>query len=132
MRTFISIKLPPKILMNIKGIQDKLPEFVGKKTKLKNLHLTLKFLGEVNSEELRKIKLRLKEIKFNKFESELNNLGFFDNPNGGIIWLEVTNCKELHEEVDKCLEGLFQREVRFMGHLTIARIKKIEDKRNFY
>ena len=43
MRTFISIKLPPKVLMQIKKIQENLPEFSGRKTELKNLHLTMKF-----------------------------------------------------------------------------------------
>jgi 2'-5' RNA ligase len=131
MRAFISIKLPVKILMQIKEIQEILPPFIGKKTELKNLHLTLKFLGELSSEEINQIKLKLGEIKFNKFEAEIKDLGFFDHSNKGIIWLGITNCNSLQKEIDNSLEGFFSREKRFMGHLTIARIKKIQDKKDF-
>ena len=42
-RTFVSIDLPEDIQKEVKKIQDILPEFEGKKTEPKNLHLTLKF-----------------------------------------------------------------------------------------
>lgn len=131
MRTFISIKLPPKILMQIKEIQESLPEFLGKKTELKNLHLTLKFLGEASSEDIEKIKLNLRKINLLKFEAEIKDCGFFDKEEGGILWLGITNCNNLQKEIDNSLEGLYEKEDRFMGHLTIARIKKIQDKKKF-
>jgi 2'-5' RNA ligase len=133
MRTFISIKFPPKILMQIKGIQEKLPEFIGKKTELKNLHLTLKFLGDVNSENIEKIKLRLREIDFGKFESRISEIGFFDKGRGGrgVLWLGINNCEGVQKEIDKSLDGLYEKEKRFMGHLTIARIKEIPDRKKF-
>ena len=47
MRTFIAVDIPENVKEEIIKIQDKLPEFVGKLTELENLHLTLKFLGEI-------------------------------------------------------------------------------------
>ena len=47
MRVFISINISEEIRKEIKKIQDFLPEFFGKKTELENLHLTLKFLGNI-------------------------------------------------------------------------------------
>jgi 2'-5' RNA ligase len=131
MRTFISIKLPTKILMQVKEIQEALPEFVGKKTELINLHLTLKFLGEITSEKIVEVKKRLSGIKFNKFEAEIKEIGFFDNTHYGVVWLCITNCDNLQKEVDRVLEGLYEKERRFMGHLTIARVKKIQNKKTF-
>src|SRR4030042_7064218 len=131
MRTFISIKIPTKIMMQIQNIQDSLPEPKGKKTELKNLHLTLKFLGEISSEELEKIKTKLSEIKFNKFNAEIKEIGFFDKQDTGIIWLGITNCEKIQEEIDNCLNDIFEKERRFMGHLTIARVKKISNKNKF-
>jgi len=132
MRAFISIKFPPKILMHIKSIQEHLPEFTGKKTELKNLHLTLKFLGEVSLEDVENIKLRLRKINFSKFETEIKECGFFDKQEeGGILWLGINNCENIQKEIDNSLEGLYEKEKRFMGHLTIARVKKIEDKKKF-
>ena len=62
-RTFISVNIPEEIKEKIKEIQEKLPEFIGKKTESKNLHLTLKFLGEIDEEVLEKVKKRLKYIQ---------------------------------------------------------------------
>jgi 2'-5' RNA ligase len=131
MRTFISIKLPLKILILIKEIQDSLPEFYGKKTEIKNLHLTLKFLGEISSENLEKVKNKLREIDFFKFEVELNELGFFDNSNTGIVWISISNCENLQRVIDRALENLFVKERRFMGHITLARVKEVKNKKNF-
>jgi 2'-5' RNA ligase len=133
MRAFISVKLPPKILMQIKNIQENLPEFSGKKTELKNLHLTLKFLGEISSEDIEKVKIKLGEIKFNKFEAEIKDIGVFDKgkEGRGILWLGIPNCENIQKEIDNSLEGIYQKEQRFMGHLTIARIKKIQNKKKF-
>ncbi len=131
MRTFISVKLPPKILWSIKEIQNSLPEFSGKKTEIQNLHLTLKFLGGISFEKVEEIKLRLRKIKFPKFEAEIKEIGFFDNKNQGVIWLSLTNCDALQKEIDRTLDGLYEKERRFMSHLTIARVKKIKDKKKF-
>lgn len=131
MRTFISIKLPPKILIKVKEIQDSLPEFSGKKTQIGNLHLTLKFLGEVPQEKVEEIKFKLRQIDFLKFEVELKELGFFDNPSNGIIWISLSNCENIQKEIDNLLEDLFYKERRFMGHITIARVKDFRNNKNF-
>lgn len=131
MRTFILIKFPTKVLMHLKEIQEKLPEFSGKKTELKNLHLTLKFFGEISFERLEEIKERLKNIIFDKFEVEIGEIGFFDRQDNGIIWIKLSNCEKLQKEIDEALIGIYEKEKRFMGHLTIARVKKISKKRIF-
>lgn len=131
MRTFIAIKFPLKVLMEIKDIQEKLPEFSGRKTELKNLHLTLKFLGEISSEKVEEIKLRLRNINFSKFEAEIKEIGFFDKKERGILWLGISNCDNLQKEIDNSLEGIYEKENRFMGHLTIARTGRILNKRKF-
>ena len=129
MRLFIAIDLPEKIKKDIKGIQEQLPEFKGKKTEFENLHLTLKFLGEVDEKTFGEIKKRLKGIKMNAFEAEINSIGIFSDR---IIWLGINNCLELQKEIDKRLERLFEHEKRFMGHLTIASARNIGDKRIFF
>jgi RNA 2',3'-cyclic 3'-phosphodiesterase len=131
MRAFISIKLPTKILMQVKEIQERLPEFIGKRTELMNLHLTLKFLGEISFEKMEETKERLKKINFNKFEVEICEIGFFDKQDHGIVWLKLSNCGALQKEVDEALNELYEKEKRFMSHLTIARIKKVKEKKNF-
>jgi RNA 2',3'-cyclic 3'-phosphodiesterase len=128
MRTFIAIELPEEIKEQIVKIQKNLPEFKGKFTEKENLHLTLKFLGEVDEKILDEIKKRLREIKPKSFESEIKDMGMFSER---IVWLSMKNCDELQKKVDDALFGLFEKEKRFMGHLTIARIKGLKDKKNF-
>ena len=130
-RTFISINLPEDVRKEIKKIQDSLPEFEGKKTELENLHLTLKFLGEIDEEMLEKVKEGLGEVKMERFEGEIDKIGFFSPKFIRIIWLHLKNCNELQKKIDDALEGLFETEQRFMSHLTIARIKNIKNKQKF-
>ena len=128
MRTFIAIDIPERIKKEIVKIQEQLPKFNGKKTEPKNLHLTLKFLGEVDEKNLKEIRKRLKKIKLESFETEIKDIGMFSER---IVWLKITNCNELQKEVDEKLSDLFEKEERFMGHLTIARIKNLENRKEF-
>src|SRR3989338_347573 len=118
MRAFIAVDIPEKIKREIVKIQNSLPEFKGKTTEPENLHLTLKFLGEVNQEALEKVKNKLKSIKFEQFETEIDSIGTF---NARIVWLHMAGCEELQRKIDGSLKGLFLPEKRFMSHLTIAR-----------
>ena len=131
MRCFISINIPKEAEKEIEKIQKKLPEFYGKKTELENLHLTLKFLSEISEEEIEKVKGKLREIKFKKFGSRINNLGVFSEKFIRIIWVYLTGCNRLQKIVDNKLKDLFKPEKRFMSHLTIARVKNVEDKKKF-
>ncbi|MEM4330973.1 MAG: RNA 2',3'-cyclic phosphodiesterase [Candidatus Pacearchaeota archaeon] len=131
MRVFISLEFPENILEIVKEVQQKLPEFIGKKTEKENLHLTLKFLGEIEEDKVEIVKKRLESINFKKFEASLGEIGVFSEDFIRIVWIHVTNCDELQKRIDECLEDLFPKEKRFMSHLTIARVKKVLDKKSF-
>lgn len=135
-RVFVSIELPEEIRIEILKIQkelDRLGLITGKFTELENLHLTLKFLGELSDVEVRAVKDKLKDVKFKPFEIELNELGVFSEKFVRIVWLGVKNDEvfDLQRRVDISLENLFQRENRFMGHITLARPKKVEQRKMF-
>lgn len=131
MRTFISINIPGEIKKEIKKIQNQLPEFRGKKTELQNLHLTLKFLGEIEEVKIEGIKEKLREIKIEKFATEIDEIGVFSEKFIRIVWLHMKDCGVLQKQIDNALKNLFEPERRFMSHLTIARIKGIKDKEGF-
>ena len=131
MRVFISIDIPEEVKKEIKKIQDTLPDFLGKKTELENLHLTLKFLGEIDEQKIEGVKNKLSEIKFNKFEAEIDLIGVFSEKFVRIVWLHLKGAEELQKEIDEKLKSLFEPEKRFMSHLTIARIKSVRDKKLF-
>lgn len=131
MRLFISLDIPEKIKKEILEIQNNLPEFKGKKTEKQNLHLTLKFLGEVSESKLEEIKNKLSEIKLSGFKTKISKIGFFSKSEIRIIWLSMSDCEKLQEEIDEKLKEIFPKEKRFMGHLTIARVKSVKDKKGF-
>lgn len=139
MRAFISISVPENIKKEIIKLQKNLPWFDGKLTEPENLHLTLKFLGEVDEKDIIEIKRRLSKISLKGFVIEIKTLGIFDNQKiirgrrrGKIIlWLYLNHCEKLQREIDKSLESVFPREKRFMSHLTIARIRNLKNKKRF-
>ncbi len=128
MRTFISIDIPEKLHSKIKNIQRALPKFTGRMTELKDMHLTLKFLGEVSEDKIGEIKKCLKTIKLKKFHAKLSEIGVFSEHCIKIIWLGIEGTEEFQKAIDNCLKHLFQLETRFMSHLTIARVKHINKK----
>jgi len=130
-RAFISIDLPENIQKEIEKIQKRLPAFEGKFTEPENLHLTLKFLGDVDEKILIEIKRRLKEIKIKKFETKISDMGVFSPKYIKIIWISLDNCGYLQRIIDEKLSGIFEKEERFMGHVTIARVKYIKNKNYF-
>lgn len=131
MRTFISINIPEEIRKEIKKIQDFLPEFFGKKTKVENMHLTLKFLGEIKEQVVGEVKEKLREIKIEKFKTEIDSVGVFSEEFIRIVWLHMKDCDNLQKQIDNALKNLFKPEKRFMSHLTIARVKYIQDRGKF-
>jgi 2'-5' RNA ligase len=139
MRAFIAIELPEDLKSDIFKKFEQIEEagLVGSKFVDKgNLHLTLKFLGDISEEQAEKIQKKLSEIKFKKFEAKFGKIGFFPNENYiKIIWIELI-AKEIIE-----LQGIIEGKLRdigisqddkgFTSHITIARVSKLKDKNVF-
>jgi 2'-5' RNA ligase len=131
MRTFISIDLPKEIISEIVNIQKSLPEFLGKITESENIHLTLKFLGEIDDDKLEEVKKCLSNFKIKYLDVELTNLGVFSPNFIKIIWIKINGTEDLQKQIDSSLVNLFKKEKQFMGHLTIARVKNVKDNQKF-
>jgi len=132
MRCFIAIDLPENLKKEIIQIQKKIPAFKGKLTEKENLHLTLKFIGEISEDSIKDIKEKLKQIKFKRFKAKLGEIGTFSESFIKIVWIELENCDALQKEIDDSLKDLFKKEERFMSHLTIARVKSIESTKKVF
>jgi 2'-5' RNA ligase len=135
MRCFIAIDIDAEIRSRIEKIQNDLKKRLNNSAGIKwvkpqLIHLTLKFLGEVEDENaeliIESLEQACKEIK--KFELEFSKLGSFGRP-PKVLWLGMEKqCGELEklvQNIEVSVESLgFQREERpFSPHLTIARIK---------
>jgi RNA 2',3'-cyclic 3'-phosphodiesterase len=135
-RCFISIDLPRDVMNSIEKLQKQIREkklFDGKTTELENLHLTLKFLGEVDLKMIEEIKTILSKIKFKEFEVKLNGLGVFSRDRIRIVWIKLNGkgIFDLQKQIDDKLKNLFSKEIRFMGHVTIARVRRVSNKNGF-
>ena len=133
-RCFVAIQLSPAAVAEIKRIQDILMDrfhFDGKLTESEQLHLTLKFLGEIDDDTLETVRRKLAEITFDSFIINLGGVGVFSEKIPGILWIKLSEAEPLQKKVDDCLQDLFPPEKRFMGHVTIARIKDIRETKKF-
>ena len=133
MRVFIAIELLEEAKAEIERIQKDLKKqnlFEGKMTEKENLHLTLKFLGEIDEVRAENVKKMLRDIKFPAFNAALGEAGAFSEDFVRIVWIKLDgNVTGLQKEVDNALKELFKPEFRFMSHLTIARVKNVKDKK---
>ena len=138
MRAFIAIDLPENIKEELAKIQRQLPEAKMKLVEKQNLHLTLRFLGEISDTQINKIKEKLREIKMKKFCSSLTSIGVFPSEKFvRIIWIGLKAEKgeeifQLREKIEKAVEEAgMKKDERFESHLTLARVKFIKDKKGF-
>jgi 2'-5' RNA ligase len=138
-RTFIAIKLTPEIISKISGMQEELKRTGAqvKWVKPENIHLTLKFLGHITSEELEKVKIATRETlkPFKSFGISISGLGAFpkiEYPR--VIWVGVDEGKEELKRMTSNLEerlaqiGFAKEKREFSPHLTIGRVKSSKRK----
>lgn len=132
-RAFVSVDIPEELYPEIKKIQNMLPGFRGKLIAPENLHLTLKFLGEIKKETLEKVKEKLGEVEFKPVDARISKIGVFSSKYVRIVWLKIENMDALQKRIDEKISELeeFEMENRFMGHITIARVKSLKNKNYF-
>ena len=102
----------------------------------KNVHITLKFLGDTDENLIDKIEEIMKKSveKIKPFEIELKGTGVFPNIKYiKVIWIginDIENLKTISNTIDDPLSKLgFEKEKRaFSAHLTLARVKSIKNK----
>lgn len=96
------------------------------------MHLTLKFLGNVNKDKIQEISEAISVISnnFKSFAVSFSEIGAFPNTSHPrVIWLGIgkgaESLKMLNDETEAALEKLgFVKESReFEPHLTLARIR---------
>lgn len=140
MRCFISLEIPENVRGKIYDAFDKLKKSkvcYGNFVKRDNLHLTLKFLGDISEEKADEIKKALDNIDFRQFPIETGDVGFFPNEKYvRVIWLDLvaSDLGFLKNEIDSQLEklGFSRDEKNFTSHITTARIKVIKNKKEFF
>ena len=95
-----------------------------------NLHLTLKFLGEIEKTQVDRVSEMVSEITFKAFNISVENVGVFPNiRRPSTIWAGVTEgvteLARIFNSVDHKLSVIgFERDRRrFHPHITISRVR---------
>ncbi len=138
-RLFIAIDIPEAVKDNIYNFTVNL---LGKDRFIKlvpasNIHITLKFLGNVDAGKISKIEKAIKTTVdvFEKFKYNISGeISAFPNPvNARVIFLEIDrggdSISKVYNQLEDNLNRIkIKREKRkFSPHITIARIKNKEN-----
>jgi 2'-5' RNA ligase len=133
-RTFIAVKLPETVLAAIDEVQEQLAAygFSVRWVTNGNIHLTLKFLGEVHEDELDGIAAVLTEAVhgFAPLRLAAAGVGVFPSvKRARVIWVglsgQLSELSALQRSIEDRLATIgYPREKRpFSGHLTLGRVK---------
>lgn len=135
MRVFFAIELDDGIKDYLSEIQQEVKSHCisGNFTFKENFHLTLRFIGEQNVQQVEKLKQLLKDVACNSdFELRLDKLGSFNKGNRSIIWTGLEKSLHLQELYNNMENTLFQtgyqkEERSYNPHITLAREVKMEN-----
>jgi len=128
-RTFVAVDFPQEFKEKIVEIQSKLNDFNIKLVDPGLVHITLKFLGDVNENMIEPITGALDGITCPSFDAVIKNVGVFPKPQYiKIIWLGAEgDFGELHDNVESVLAPFkFKKDRRgYTAHATIGRVKYV-------
>lgn len=141
MRLFVAIKIEPQeqFTTTYNFLKQALDFNIIKWVDLDHIHLTLKFIGNTNHDELTLIQAALAKAGegIKPFELRIAKTGIFGSHySPKVIWFGIeTNeiLQQLARAVSANLEtaGFLGDRQNFVPHLTIGRIREIRDKNYF-
>jgi RNA 2',3'-cyclic 3'-phosphodiesterase len=127
-RLFIAIDLPSEVkdhLANIcYGVQG--AKWVSKD----QMHLTIRFLGDVSQSEYHGVSSCLSDVIASRFTITLKGVGFFPPRNKPkVLWVGIEkndSLTELRRLIEKSLQetGVEPEERKFAAHITLARLSE--------
>ena len=137
MRVFIAIDTNEEIRKGLADLQAELQSKVDiKKSDVKwvnpkNIHLTLKFLGEIKDNDTVEVCNITKEVagKHRGFELDIESVGYFGGRSARVLWVGIgkgrDNLLELQKDLEQQLDlaGWPTEKRQFSGHLTLCRIR---------
>ena len=132
MRCFVGVRLPDQINQEL----DRQIHYLAgtgaavRWVKEDNLHVTLKFLGEVADDEIRDVHQALSEVRSPAISLSVSGLGYFP-PKGRprVVWAglagDIAGLASLAADIEARVAplGYLPEQRGFRAHLTIGRVK---------
>jgi 2'-5' RNA ligase len=137
-RSFLAFDIENDTVLNrLKAAQTRLVQ-TGADVKLvepQNIHITIRFLGNITPPMVEKIFEEMKQVQFTPFNVQLKGVGAFPNPNyARVVWAGITMGADQLKNVFNQLEPRLQKlgftpdHKGFSPHLTIARVRSGRNK----
>ena len=132
MRLFVATDLNNDIIKSIENIKKGFMSFDSelKFVDSRNIHITLKFLGDVREDSVTNIKAVLSDIssRSKSFRIKVQGLGYFGNPSSvRVLWVGISQGRDalsgLMEEICRGLDFIRKDDHPAFPHITIARMK---------
>ena len=124
---FVAIDLPPNVVAQLQELCCGVPG--ARWVEAAQMHLTLRFIGEVDGGVFRDIKEGLADIEAEGFALQVKGLGFFPpRKTPRVLWAGIEPVEQvsgLRKRIDNILLGLgLEPEGRkFSPHITLARLQ---------
>ena len=126
MRLFVAIDLPEFVAQSLLLLRAGVP---GARWRAREqMHLTLRFIGEMDGSRAQSIDDALSAIRAPAFELQLKGVGEFGGRKPHSLWAGVAPCQplaHLQRKIETALQrvGFPPEERNFMPHVTLARLK---------
>jgi RNA 2',3'-cyclic 3'-phosphodiesterase len=141
-RVFCAIELPPEVRArledHVRRLRKEVPDVAASWSRVENIHLTLKFFGNVEVKRIEKISAAAERAvkEFSTFQIGVGGTGVFPRPSRPqVLWIGIVDqsgrLSALQEKFeDACAAEGFPKEDRaYKPHLTLARLRKPEGAR---
>ena len=134
-RVFIAFEFPLEIVQALDGVSQSFQHMqlhAVRWVNAKNMHLTLRFLGDTYPDRLEAVKMMLTEVcaRYDPFEISIEGSGVFPNfRSPRVVWVGIhapEELRHLQSAIEKgCREAGFIGEERlFKPHLTLGRVSE--------
>jgi len=133
MRLFVGIDLPHELRAPLAALRTSLPG--ARWLPEENLHLTLRFIGEVPPNQAEDVDLALQALRGKRFELALHGVGTHTRSGREVaLYAGVERSpalEHLQAKVETALQraGLPPERRRFLPHVTVARLDSLADLR---
>lgn len=126
-RLFSGLELTSDIRSQLSGLRTPIPG--ARWIEEENLHLTLRFFGDIDNGQAREVVSSLQAIEQHAFALQLAGLGVFTEKDPRTLWAGVVPNPSLRQlaqanEAAARAAGLKPQSRKFVGHVTLARLRQ--------
>jgi RNA 2',3'-cyclic 3'-phosphodiesterase len=126
-RAFIAIELPDKMKDNIAALERELKGGGIRFVTRENMHITLAFLGNIDSVKIESVKKAMNGVKGGRFFSSLKGIGTFPDQHSNVLFAKIDkNANSIIDLYGALSEQLKAASIKmdnrkYHPHATIAR-----------